>query len=121
VAGCVSKLLELCSTDERYSSSPTWVCPMVALMSTEPALLMQIFGSLQPQLQELDKSSQSKLLEVWLSIFKNPQLSPALQQGASTLIAVAKKLDASYKDEPLERITGRILAVVEISTEQIVK
>ena len=113
---CITKLIVLCSSDERFSSLQTWLRPLIALFSAEQSLLVQSFGSLlSSQVQGLVKSAQIQLFELWLKIVKHPQLVPVIVRDAVSLLAAANALDKSHKDEPSSRqVTGRIVAALEI-------
>jgi len=118
VTSCLSKLLVHCSME--VQTMQPWLCPLIALLASEKDLLIHVFGSLSSQLDGMDKAKQTRQLDLWLSILKNPQLLPALKRDAVELLTVAKKLDEGFKgDESLDRTTSRILAELQIATEKV--
>lgn len=95
-----------------------WMQPIIALFASENALLCHTFGSAASSLDGHDQAMHIQILEAWLNVIQNPQLETRLKQDSNEMIARCKSTESVINDGPEERLMGRILAELELKSEQ---
>jgi hypothetical protein len=91
-----------------------WLLPIISLFVSEQNLMARVFERVVSAFDDVDMATQSHVLEVWLYVFKEPQLKSTLNFDGRTIMEhIQRNLLAAENRSPIVS-AERLLAELEV-------